>query len=416
LKKLALVLVVLIVILCMAIPSFAADGYGLGTPLSSSYYSRTVQYFSASNVLDASLPNYSLDWSYPLAVTSSLRITTVSDVSYATYYIVPVSAFSGEFSDSRSYIDNIRSSSLASGSLSWFSGSYVDVDVSFLDRGSYFLCCAYISESVDNLLTVTGFMFTKVNSSDIVVSRYYDLSSVSDLVSLYNSFSSDYPYSYSISMTLIPVSRWNTYLYSSYYFSSSVSSVFSFPNMSGSSSTSAFTRLPFDFSSGFYSLRFYSSGGSWSYSDIFSGVYVSAVYSPEDKESYNLRQDIVSALDDPSFGSTDQASDSLNSSSGAADSMIETGKGKEDQLYSDSETVVDSHFSVDGLSDVDVSAGLSFWKSFFETVYDDIDFVEKILSVTVAISAVALIFGISGRIVSYNRRAKSSKSERGDSK
>lgn len=129
----------------------------------------------------------------------------------------------------------------------------------------------------------------------------------------------------------------------------------------------------------------------------------------------SITDDFVDALNDSSFGSTDAAGESLFSASDSASFMIDIGKGKEDHLYSDSETVVDSHLSADGLSDVDVSAGLSFWKSFFEFVYDDIDFVEKILGVTVAISAVALIFGISGRVVSYNRRAKSSKSDRGDS-
>lgn len=400
-KKLALVLVVLIVILCMAIPSFAADGYGLGTPFSSSYYSRTVQYFSASNVLDASLPNYSLDWSYPLAVTSSLRITTVSDVSYATYYIVPVSAFFGEFSDSRSYIDNIRSSSLASGSLSWSSGSYVDVDVSFLDRGSYFLCCAYISESVDNLITVTGFMFTKVNSSDIVVSRYYDMSSVSDLVSLYNSFSSEYPYSYSISMTLVPVSRWNTYLYASYYYSSSVFNVYSFPNMSGSSSTSALTRLPFDFSSGFYSLRFFSSGGSWSYSDIFSGVYVSAVYSPQDKESYYLRQDIVSALDDPSFGSTDAAGEALGSATENAGNVLSSGSSKEDSIVSEALAGADTSQFDSVIQDTSLLAGLSFWKGFLEFTYDNLQFFKVLLGLCISVGTIALVVGVSGRVKRY---------------
>lgn len=401
-KKFAFALVVLIVILCMAIPSFSADGYGIYQPLTPGASAvATQQFFALSNILDSDQPGYSLAWNYSLAVVTRLRLSTLrvnSAWGSLSYYVVPFSNCFGYYTDSTDYFESITSDPLLTG-IPASAGSYVDIDVSGLAPDVYFLVVA----SVTNSYVITGFMFTRINSGDIVVvESFAPPANPTLIVDKLSDFSSRYPYARDIVLsgnTASSVARYN-YLYL-YFGGPSVSVVYSPPTLSCSSIDALSRFYSYLDHSATYSLRLYANGSFYSWGSTFSVLYMSAVYSPDDKDSYDLKQDIVSALDDPSFGSTDVAGEALGSATDKAENVLSSGSSKEDSIVSEALAGADTSQFDSVIQDTSLLAGLSFWKGFLEFTYDNLQFFKVLLGLCISVGTIALVIGVSGRVKRY---------------
>lgn len=401
-KKLAFVLVVLIVILCMAIPSFAADGYGIYQPFSpGSSAVASQRFFSASNILDSEQPGYSLAWNYALAVVTRLRLSTVQILpawGSLSYYVVPYSNCFGYYTSSSDYFDAITSDPVLTGTPASV-GSYVDIDVTGLAPAVYFLVIA----DVTNSYVITGFMFTRINSGDVVVAEpFVAPSDPVSVVSTLSDFYSRYPYARDIVLsgsTSASSSRYN-YLYL-FFGGNDVHVSYSPPTLS-CSSVDAFSRFySYLDHPATYSLRLYANGQYYSWQTTFSLLYMSVVYSPDDKDSYDFRQDIVGALDDPSFGSTDAAGEALGSATDNAGNVLSSGSSKEDSIVSEALAGADTSQFDSVIQDTSLLAGLSFWKGFLEFTYDNLQFFKVLLGLCISVGTIALVVGVSGRVKRY---------------
>lgn len=401
-KKLAIALAVLIVMLCMAIPSFAADGYGIHLPLTSgSSAVASQQYFALSNILDSDQSGYSLAWNYSLAVVTRLRLSTLlvnSAWGTLSYYVVPYSNCFGYYTDITDYFDAITSDPLLTGTPA-STGSYVDIDVSGLAPDVYFLVVASVTKSY----VITGFMFTRINSGDIVVvESFASPANPTSIVDSLSDFSSRYPYARDIVLsgnTESTASRYN-YLYL-YFGGPSVSVVYSPPTLSCSSIDALSRFYSYLDHPATYSLRLYAYGSFYSWSTTFSTLYMTAVYSPDDKDSYDLKQDIVDALDDPSFGSTDSAGEALGSATENAGNVLSSGSSKEDSIVSEALAGADTSQFDSVIQDTSLLAGLSFWKGFLEFTYDNLQFFKVLLGLCISVGTIALVVGVSGRVKRY---------------
>lgn len=411
-KKLAFSLAVLIFILCMAIPSFAADGYGIYIPLSTATTAgASRQFFTASNILDSDQPGYSLSWQYALAVVTRLRLSTVQASAAwgsLSYYVVPYSNCFGYYTSPSAYFDALTADPLLSGKPAVV-GSYVDIDVSTLAPDVYFLVVA----DVTNNLIITGFMFTRINSGDVVVvESFAPPANPTLIVNSLSDFYSRYPYARDVVLsgnTAASSSRYN-YLYL-YFGGPSVNVVFSPPTFSCSSVDALSRFYSYLDHSATYSLRLYANGSFYSWGSTFSTLYMTAVYAQDDKDSYDLKQDIVSALDDPSFGSTDVAGEALGSATDNAGNVLSSGSSKEDSIVSEALAGADTSQFDSVIQDTSLLAGLSFWKGFLEFTYDNLQFFKVLLGLCISVGTIALVVGVSGRVKRYISSRKGDEEE-----
>lgn len=121
------------------------------------------------------------------------------------------------------------------------------------------------------------------------------------------------------------------------------------------------------------------------------------------KSSQDIQDDrdravLVDALNDPSFGSTDQSGAALNDATNNTSNFLQGGSSKEDQLMSDALSGADTSQFDNAIKDTSLLSGLQFWREFFEFSYEQLSFYKVILGLCVSIGTIALVLGISGRV------------------
>lgn len=133
-----------------------------------------------------------------------------------------------------------------------------------------------------------------------------------------------------------------------------------------------------------------------------SGVEIYELQTSEQKDT----QIIVDALNDPSYGSTDQSGAVLNDGTNNASDMLNNGGNKEDQLVDGSISGADTSRFESSVTDSSLIAGLRFWREFFEFSYNQLDFYQVIVGLCVTLGTLALVLGVSGRVHNYRARNK----------
>ncbi len=112
----------------------------------------------------------------------------------------------------------------------------------------------------------------------------------------------------------------------------------------------------------------------------------------------SITDDFSAALNNPNFGSTIQSGNALNESTNNTSNFLQSGSNKEDQIMNDSVSGSDTSQFDNSIKDVNLLAGLKFWREFLEFSYDSLPFLKVLFGLCVSIGVLALIVGIRGRI------------------
>lgn len=131
----------------------------------------------------------------------------------------------------------------------------------------------------------------------------------------------------------------------------------------------------------------------------------------------SAQNDIVSALNDPSFGSFDNPldDDKIGSSSGKLDDSVSEFSDLENDLMSNADT--DVSFYGDPLNSL--VASFTWWSSALNTIYNGVPLVSNVIGVCVTVGLFAVIVGITGRAMfkedkhSYKNKSNSSNKKKG---
>lgn len=157
--------------------------------------------------------------------------------------------------------------------------------------------------------------------------------------------------------------------------------------------------------SGVYDFAFYSYSATTAGTFATNGVELYELQTEDQRQT----QVMVDALNDPSFGSTDQSGSALNNASKDTSDFLQGGSSKEDQLFSDAVKGSDTSQFDGAIKDTNLLAGLKFWREFFEFSYAQLDFYKVILGLCVSVGTIALVLGISGRLKKHLRKGDDDK-------
>lgn len=121
----------------------------------------------------------------------------------------------------------------------------------------------------------------------------------------------------------------------------------------------------------------------------------------------STQSDIVSALNDPSFGSFDDPFDDskIDASSGQLEDSVGDYSDLENDLMSSSDVDVDYYGNpLDSLTD-----SFSWWSQALSSIYVGVPLLEPVIGLCVTVGLFAVIVGIIGRSISHEKNSKYSK-------
>lgn len=162
---------------------------------------------------------------------------------------------------------------------------------------------------------------------------------------------------------------------------------------------------------GYYALYTPSQVSNFSFSAIVKATAAGGNFCVSGLKIYELQTEdqhevgnMVDALDDPSFGDTTSSGGALNDATNDSNNIINDGGNKSDSLVDSSISGADTSDFDSRLNNLDLKAGLSFWRSFFDFFYGSLDFYKVLVGLCISLGTFALVLGISGRVKKYLKK------------